>query len=423
MDCQEGRRSRKCSPADLGEEAVAEGVGVLRFADCELDAGRFELRRAGAVVAVEPQVLDLIVHLVRNAGRLVTKDELIATVWGGRIVSDAALASRIKSARRALGDDGARQALIKTVHGRGVRFVGDVDRAGAPAPARPPRDAAAFAQTVGFCVSRDGVRIAHAVAGEGPPLVKTGNWLTHLEHEAQSLVWGHWVRELSRGRRLVRYDQRGLGLSDWTVADLSLDRAVEDLEAVVDAHGLKRFPMVGISYGCAVAIAYAARHPERVSRLVFYGGYARGWDRRGLPELAEKRRAFATLLEHDLSSDNPALRRHYATLFVPEGTPEQIDWFGDLIRLSVSPSNARRHVLAYGATDVVPLLGRVRAPALIVHGKRDSVVPIAEGRMLAAAIPGARVLELDSANHILLEHEPAWGEFVAALRAFLAADR
>jgi pimeloyl-ACP methyl ester carboxylesterase len=221
----------------------------------------------------------------------------------------------------------------------------------------------------------------------------------------------------------VRYDQRGLGLSDWTVADLSLDRAVEDLEAVVDAHGLARFPLVGISYGCAVAIAYAARHPERVSRLVFYGGYARGWDRRGLPELAEKRRAFATLLEHDLSSENPALRRHYATLFVPEGTPEQIDWFGDLIRVSVSPSNARRHVLAYGATDVVPLLGRVRAPTLIVHGKRDSVVPIAEGRMLAAAIPGARVLELDTANHILLEHEPAWGEFVAALRAFLAADR
>ena len=405
-----------------------DSASLLRFADCELDAGRFELRRGGAPVSIEPQVFELIVHLARNPGRLVTKDELIEKVWGGRIVSDAALASRIKSARRALGDDGAAQRLIKTVHGRGVRFVGEP---AVVAPAAPGRASSVepgegtvpaddFAQAIDFCHSVDGVRIAHAVVGDGPPLVKAGNWMTHLEFEARSPVWRHWVREFARERRLVRYDHRGLGLSDWTVPEITFDRAVDDFEAVVAAHGLKRFPIVGVSQGAAIAVAYAARHPERVSGLVFYGGYARGWDRRGQPEFAESRRALATMMELNLASDNPALRRHYATLFVPEGTPEQMDWFGDLLRVSVSPTNARRHLLAFAATDVVPLLSRVRAPTLVVHADRDAVVPIAEGRLMARAIPGARFIEVESCNHILLEHEPAWARFRDEFRRFVA---
>ena len=403
---------------------TASGPSPIRFADCELDLAAFELRRAGRRQDVEPQVFELLSFLARNPDRLVTRDELIAEVWGGRIVSDAALASRIKSARRAIGDDGTAQRLIKTVHGRGIRFVAALE------PARPtaaaagdgPTDSTAVSQTIGFCTASDGVRIAHAAVGAGPPLVKAGNWLTHLEFEARSPVWAHWVRTLASAHRLVRYDQRGLGLSDWNVPDFAFERLVDDFEMIVDAHGLDRFPIVGVSHGCAIAVAFAARHPERVSRMIFYGGYARGWDRRGQPELSAQRHALATLMEHDLSSDNPALRRHYATLFAPGGTPEQIEWFGELMRVCVSPANARRQILAYGATDVVPLLGRVRAPTLVIHGNRDAVVPIVEGRLLAQSIPGARFLELESMNHILLAHEPAWTSFTTALRAFLAED-
>lgn len=243
---------------------------VWRFDDFVLDTGRYELRSGGHVIRVEPQVFDVLTHLVANHDRFVTKEELFDSVWGGRFVSEAALTSRIKAARKALGDDGESQRYIRTVRGRGYQFVGTVSKgtdhaiAEAPPPPEPPPPR----QHIAFCRAGDGVRLAYAVVGEGPPLVRAANWMTHLGYDIESPVWRHWVRDLSRDHTFIRYDERGCGLSDWDANDFTFDDWVADLESVVEALGLQRFPLLGVSQGGAVAVAYAARHPDGVSRLV-----------------------------------------------------------------------------------------------------------------------------------------------------------
>src|SRR6476659_5861919 len=254
---------------------AVSGAMVYTFETCQLDPARFELHRAGVAVHVEPQVFEVLVYLVAHRDRVVPKTELLDAIWGDRFVSDSTLTSRLKAARRAIGDDGQGQRLIATVRGVGYRFVAAVtDEYPAPLPARAARKRAA--QEIRYCTSPDGVRIAFASTGSGPPLVKAANWLTHLDLEWESPIWSHWIDALSARHRLVRYDERGCGLSDWDVTDFDLDTWVEDLEAVVDSVGLTRFPLLGLSQGAAVAIAFAVRHPERVSHLVLVGGYARG---------------------------------------------------------------------------------------------------------------------------------------------------
>jgi DNA-binding winged helix-turn-helix (wHTH) protein len=239
------------------------------FGDCTLCPETFTLEVAGEPRQVEPQVFDLLHLLVARAGTVVTHDDLIATVWGGRIVSDAAISSRISAARAAIGDDGTRQEWIRTVPRRGFRFVGMVRVEGEAPPTPKPSDH----QTIGFCRSADGTRIAWARSGSGPPLVRAGHWLTHLEHDWQSPVWRPLLDEFSRHFTLWRYDQRGNGLSDQAAADLSLEASVSDLVAVTDAAGLDRFTLYGTSQGAPVAIEYALRHPERVTRLILHGGF------------------------------------------------------------------------------------------------------------------------------------------------------
>jgi DNA-binding winged helix-turn-helix (wHTH) protein len=252
---------------------------VYAFGDCELDLSRYELRRGGRARRLEPQVFDVLVLLVRERDRVVTKEEILDTVWGDRFVSESALTSRIKAVRQAIGDDGKAQRLVRTVHGRGYQFVAEVeDRGAPPAPgaAATPGPEPAPPQEIRFCTTDDGVRLAYAEMGAGPPLVKVANWLSHLDYDWETVVWRHWLTELSRRHRLVRYDERGCGLSDWDVSDLSFDAWVRDLETVVDAAHLDRFPLLGISQGGPVAVAYAVRHPERVSHLVLLGAFARG---------------------------------------------------------------------------------------------------------------------------------------------------
>ncbi len=237
------------------------------FDDCEVDPRRFELRRGGQPVHVEPQVFALLIYLIMHRDRVIAKTELLDSVWGDRYVSESALTSRIKALRRALGDDGVRQRIIATMHGIGYRFVApvvDVDGQVAAPGARVP-------QQIRYCVSPDGVRVAYAVSGSGPPLVKAANWLTHLDLEWTSSIWAHWLDGLAQRHTLIRYDERGCGLSDWDVPNFSFDSWVDDLELVVAAAGLTRFPLLGVSQGGAVAIAYAVRHPERVSRMVLVG--------------------------------------------------------------------------------------------------------------------------------------------------------
>jgi pimeloyl-ACP methyl ester carboxylesterase/DNA-binding CsgD family transcriptional regulator len=251
-------------------------------------------------------------------------------------------------------------------------------------------------------------------------LVKPANWLTHLEFDWNSPVWRHWLTELSRTHTLVRYDVRGTGLSDWNIANFSFDAWVRDLETVVNATGLKRFPLLGISQGGAVAIAYAARHPEKVSHIIIYGGYARGRLKRDLtPQQVAETETLLQLTKVGWGKDNPAFRQVFTTLFIPEGTVEQTRWFNDLQRISTSPENAVQHRLTIHAIDVTDLAARVTVPTLVLHAREDAIVPFEEGRLLAALIPGARFVPLESKNHVLLEDEPAWPRFLAEVRRFL----
>jgi pimeloyl-ACP methyl ester carboxylesterase/DNA-binding CsgD family transcriptional regulator len=278
------------------------------------------------------------------------------------------------------------------------------------------------AQQIRFCTSGDGVRVAYATVGSGPPLVKVANWLTHLEFDWTSPVWRHWLEELSRDRTLVRYDERGCGLSDWNAADLSFEGCVRDLEAVVDAAGLERFALFGMSQGGAAAIAYAARHPERVTHLALCGAFTRGravWA--STQGQVEENEMMIRLAEGGWERENPAFRQMYASQFLPDGSAEQHRSFTDLMRVTTSAANAGRLLRAFSVIDIVELAKTVKCPTLVLHARDDGRIPFDEGRLVASLIADARFVSLESRNHILLEPEPAWAQLTAELRAFLPA--
>ncbi len=279
-------------------------------------------------------------------------------------------------------------------------------------------EAAKLKQEIKYCRAPDGVRLAYAISGSGPPLVKTANFLNHLEYDWESPVWRHVVRGLSLEHTLVRYDARGNGMSDWDVDELSFDAWVSDLETVVDAAGVDRFPLLGISQGCAISIAYAVRHPERVSHLVLYGGFAVGGNKRS-PREKEERMAMATLMRTGWGADNPAFRQMWSGQFFPGGTTEQFDSFNELQRRTTSPECAARYVETTGDFDVTGLLGKITAPTLVMHVRGDARVPFDAGRQMAAGIPGARFIALQGQNHLFLEHEPASARFFEELKLFL----
>jgi pimeloyl-ACP methyl ester carboxylesterase/DNA-binding CsgD family transcriptional regulator len=274
-------------------------------------------------------------------------------------------------------------------------------------------------QQVRFCKSADGVRLAYAVAGKGPPIVKAANWLSHLEYDWRSPVWRPFLEQLARRRTVIRYDERGCGLSDWSVADLSFETWVRDLEAVADAAGLERFPLLGISQGGPIALAYAVRHPDRVSHLVLYGAYARGMlQREPTPLQREEAATLISLVRVGWGRENPAFRQVFTSMFIPDGTPEQLRWFNDLQRVSTSPDNAARLIAEFHQIDVRDLAAKVSVPTLVLHARHDARIPYEEGRLLATLIPDARFVTLESRNHLLLEGEPALRQFMAELDDF-----
>jgi DNA-binding winged helix-turn-helix (wHTH) protein/pimeloyl-ACP methyl ester carboxylesterase len=394
----------------------------FRFENCSLDIDRRELRRGSELVAIEPQVFDLLVYLVRNRERVVSKDDLIATVWGGRIVSDSTLTSRINAARKAIGDSGGTQRLIRTIARKGVRFVGDVSDSmaqGAADIASHAPVAPALRQEVHFCTAADGIRIAYAEVGEGPPLVRTGHWLTHLEYDWVSPVWSSFLHVIAARHRLIRYDARGNGLSDWEAGEISFEAAVRDLESVIEAAALDRFDLLGISQGAAISVAYAVRHPERVKHLVLYGGFARGRRMRGSQEEIANSDAIATLMRQGWGQENPAFRQLFTSLFIPGASAEQMQWFNDLQRITTSPENAVRLRHMSDVIDVTQLLPKVRAPALVLHCRNDAVQPFEEGRRLAAGIPGARFVALEGHNHVILPGDPSWSRYLDEIETFL----
>ncbi len=276
-------------------------------------------------------------------------------------------------------------------------------------------------QQIRFCKSFDGARIAYALTGNGPPLVRAPHWLTHLEYEFQSPLWRPWIEELSKRHTLLRMDERACGLSDWDVGEVSLDAWVRDLEAVVDAAGLERFALFGHSQGAAIAIDYAVRHPQRVTQLVILGGYARGWMKRGLPpERIAEFEAQLKLVSAGWGRDEPTYRQMFAMSFIPGATMEQVNSLSELQRKSASPENAVRIIRGFFNIDVQEVAARVGCPTLILHGRDDRRSPLEEGRILTSLIPGATLVLLETENHILLAHEPAFRQFFDELRAFLA---
>ncbi|ANH07561.1 alpha/beta fold hydrolase [Shinella sp. HZN7] len=388
-----------------------------RFGDFELVRETRELLARGQPRPVEPQVFDLLLYLIESRDRVVTTDDLVGAIWGGRIVSEAAVSARISAARSAVEDDGKRQRWIRTFPRRGFRFVGDV---AVEAPGRPP--AAAGNQHIAFCRSRDGTRIAYATSGEGYPLVKAGHWLTHLDHDWTSPIWRPFLDRLNSAFRVARYDQRGNGLSDWDIGDLSLDRFVDDLAAVVDAAGFERFALYGTSQGAPIALAYAHRHPERVSHLVLHGGFVEGRLIRMREGERQQAEAILTLMRHGWGRAGSAFIDAFATMFIPDGTREQIESLVSLQCRTTSPDNAVALRRAVDTFDVSSIVEEIDIPTLVVHARGDSVQPLDQGRELASRIAGAEFVLLESRNHIPLPQEAAWRTFFDRLEAFVRAS-
>lgn len=399
-----------------------------RFGEYELDIARHRLRRAGEPIHVEPRALDLLCHLIEHRDRVVPRNELLDEVWGDRFVSEAALTTALRTARLAIGDSGSDQRLIRTAHRRGYQFVGPVSvvtpraagpgRGPGPGPVQP---VSKESQTIRFCHAGDGTRIAYAMVGSGPPLLKAANWMTHLDLEWTTPVWSHWLSGLARDRQLIRYDERGCGLSDWVVPSFSFDDWVDDLETMVDVIGLDEIPLLGVSQGGAVAVAYAVRRPERVSRLILAGAYARGRRVRARDDTERD----AAALDLDLARvgwmhQDPSFLRVFASQFLPDGTPEEWAAFSEFQRRTTSPENGVRFLEEFAEIDVADIAHRVRCPTLIIHSRDDARVPASQASELAALIPDSRLVLLESPNHLLTASEPAWAEFLSCIDEFLA---
>jgi pimeloyl-ACP methyl ester carboxylesterase len=394
---------------------------LFRFGSFELDVTERRLRSSGQSIPLRSKVFDTLVILVENHGRLLRKDELMRKIWPDSNVEENNLDHSISELRRVLGEGRSGAKFIETVPRQGYRFVCEVSAPHSPAhsdvtASEPPHD---ITQEISFFTAFDGAQIAYAKAGTGPVLVKAANWLNHLEFELKSPVWRHWLPLLTEHNTLIRYDERGNGLSSWNVTDFSFEAWCRDFEQLVDHLKLKKFSVLGISQGAAVAVWYAAKHPERVERLILYGAFSRGFAKRNIPGETERRNALLTLVRLGWGSDNPAFRQMFATLFMPDGLPEHQQWYNELQRVCTSPENAVQLLNVGGHIDVIDQLPKVKCPALVLHCVGDEVVPISEGRLLAARIPGAKFVQLPGRNHLVIHTEPAWPIFVHAVSEFM----
>ena len=275
-------------------------------------------------------------------------------------------------------------------------------------------------QQVRFCEAPDGVRIAYAVSGTGPPLLVSTCWLSHLQHDWQSPVWRHFLDQVGRFATIIRYDERGYGLSDWDVTDHGLEARIGDLEAVADHAGLDRFALMGMAQGGPPAISYAVRHPERVTRLLFYGSYAGA--AAGSVESQEQLEAFAQLIKVGWARPQHTFRRVFTSMMIPGATEEQMLWLDELQRVAASAATASDALRQRSKANCTDLLPGLDVPTLVLHSVGDQMNDFEHARLLAKGIPGARLVALDSDNHILLGDEPAWQVFVEEVRSFMAPD-
>lgn len=376
---------------------------TIALAGFSFEATRLELIDAtGAPVPLRAQALAVLGCLARRRGHVVTRDELMRDVWRDVVVTDGSLAQCVNEIRQALGDSAHR--IVQTVPKRGYRLVAD----SAPSTAAPAA-AHGFEQEIGFATSDDGARIAYAVSGAGPVLLRAPHWMTHLEWEWRSLVYRPRIEGLSRRFRFVRYDSRNSGLSDRGVTPATLPIAASDMAAVADAAGLRRFALLGISQGGAIAIRYAALHPERVSHLVLVGGYARGGLHRGAASItAQHLDAVCGLLEEGWAHDNAAFRQILTSQMYPGASADEMRSFNDMQRVSCTPKEAASIRRVIADFDATAHLRDVQCPTLVLHNPHDAMVPFEEGRLVASSIAGARLVPFESQNHVPLCGEPAF---------------
>ena len=390
---------------------------TYKFANCLIDSEKHLFLRNELPIHLEPQVFDLLLALVEKRGRLATKDDLVEIVWHGLSVSDATISARINAARKAVGDTGRAQAIIKTVHGRGFQLNVEVTKT--EAAAQTPDPVRSDTQNIQFTRSSHGARIAFSKSGDGPPLVRAAHWLSHLELDWHSPVWRPLIETLDSRSTLYRYDQRGTGLSSREVEGADLDAFVDDLTAVADANNLDRFPIFAASQAVPVAIRFAQRYPERVTGLVLYGGYAKG---RAVREAAQGDIDEETILGLIRAGwgkvDSPFVNA-FSTLFMPDATPAQLASFVKMQTETVSPENAALLRKIIDRFDVSELLKSVRTPTLVIHAISDAVQPVEQGRILASEIPGARYVSLESRNHVPLPQEETWAQMMHEVGLFL----
>ena len=390
---------------------------LFRIGPFELDEAGVELRRDGEGVPMPPLVFRILCYLVAHRDRVVPRDELLDKLWGRRYVSESAVSARIKSLRKLLGDTGESQQMIRTVRGVGYQFVGPVEEAsdtGGHVGKAPP-------VSVRFVEGKGGVHLAIGETGAGPPLLKVANWMTHVEKDLDSPIWGHWVRDLSRRHRFIRYDTRGCGLSDRDLAGMALndiDLWVDDLIRVADLLELERVALLGLSQGGPVALTFAVRYPDRVSHLVLHGTYSRGMNKRGDPGQVAQASLQVAIAKFGWASDEGRFIETFTKQFIPDSGPEEQRWFSELQRTSCSAEVAAQLEAAMHNADIREEAASLSVPTLVTHCTDDVGVPFDEGRLLASLIPNATFLPLECSNHIILERDPAWKQFVAAVEEF-----
>ncbi|WP_162685445.1 alpha/beta fold hydrolase [Roseovarius amoyensis] len=367
---------------------------------------------------LEPQVFRLLAVLAGSGGAVISKDELIDEVWDGLNVSDATVSARISAARRAVGDDGQAQRIIRTIPKRGIQMVAETETGDSAQTAGAV--ACHAAPAIRFTKSSDGELIAYSHHGEGPPLVRVSHWLSHLELDWDSPVWAPLLSRLGQSSTLYRYDQRGTGLSTRDVSNLTLDAFVDDLKAVMDANELERPAIFAASQAVPVAIRFAARYPDRVSRMVLYGGFAVGRIHRqaGPGEIDEE--TILGLIRAGWGQEDGAFLNAFSALFIPDATPEQVQSFVRIQNKSISPENAALQRMAVDRFVVEDDLPKVTVPVLLAHAHADAINPVSQSRMMAARLPDARFMLLDSRNHAPLPQEKSWGKLVDAVISFCA---
>ncbi len=390
-----------------------------------LDVDERRLLRGREEIRLRGKLFDTLRVLLENAGQLVRKDQLMQAVWPDSVVEENNVDHCISHLRKLLHPG----KYIETVPRHGYRFIGEVSVVGEvkvskPGPRlvtleSPPEKADVPELEVQFFTTSDGVRIAYTVGGSGPPIVRTIDWLNHLNFEWKNPFLRHWLSEIMRHNTLLRYDQRGSGLSDWDVKDFSYERSVQDLEELIEATGLDKFAIFGGCQGAAIATAYAARHPERVTRLILNGAFANGWPAPSAGS-AEQLNALLTIIRHGWRRDNPAFRQMWSTMFRPDADAEQMDWMNELQRIGASPENAARMLSQFPSFKILDLLPAISCPTLVLHSRDDAAVPVQEGRLIAARIRSARYVELPSRSHLVAPGDSAWELFIEEFSTFMS---